>query len=97
MLQLLVPFVAGQLLRTLIGKWIERHRGVLKFVDQGSILLVVYGAVQRSRERRFRAWRGGKRGPVARPEGTRDADDRMKNRLTLHAISRKRTLFSEFY
>jgi sodium/bile acid cotransporter 7 len=41
---LLVPFVAGQLLRPLIGKWIERHRGVLKFVDQGSILLVVYGA-----------------------------------------------------
>ena len=44
MLQLLVPFVAGQLLRPLIGKWIERNRGVLKFVDQGSILLVVYGA-----------------------------------------------------
>ena len=40
-LQLLVPFVAGQLLRPLIGKWIERNRGVLKFVDQGSILLVV--------------------------------------------------------
>ncbi|PXW29448.1 bile acid:sodium symporter family protein [Paraburkholderia caballeronis] len=43
-LQLLVPFVAGQLLRPLIGRWIERNRGVLKFVDQGSILLVVYGA-----------------------------------------------------
>src|ERR1700761_3714587 len=43
-LQLLVPFVAGQLLRPLIGNWIERNRGVLKFVDQGSILLVVYGA-----------------------------------------------------
>jgi sodium/bile acid cotransporter 7 len=43
-LQLLVPFVAGQLLRPLIGKWIEKHRSVLKFVDQGSILLVVYGA-----------------------------------------------------
>ncbi|ORC47799.1 bile acid:sodium symporter [Burkholderia sp. A27] len=43
-LQLLVPFVAGQLLRPLIGKWIERNRGLLKFVDQGSILLVVYGA-----------------------------------------------------
>jgi sodium/bile acid cotransporter 7 len=27
-----------------IGRWIERNRGVLKFVDQGSILLVVYGA-----------------------------------------------------
>ncbi|MCX4163929.1 MULTISPECIES: bile acid:sodium symporter family protein [Paraburkholderia] len=43
-LQLLVPFIAGQLLRPLIGDWIERNRGVLKFVDQGSILLVVYGA-----------------------------------------------------
>ncbi|WP_153098963.1 bile acid:sodium symporter family protein [Paraburkholderia hayleyella] len=43
-LQLLVPFIAGQLLRPVIGKWIERHRGMLKFVDQGSILLVVYGA-----------------------------------------------------
>lgn len=43
-LQLLVPFVAGQLLRPLIGKWIEHNRGVLKLVDQGSILLVVYGA-----------------------------------------------------
>ncbi|MGH8780696.1 bile acid:sodium symporter family protein [Paraburkholderia sp.] len=43
-LQLLVPFVAGQLLRPLIGGWIERNRSVLKFVDQGSILLVVYAA-----------------------------------------------------
>jgi len=43
-LQLLVPFVAGQLLRPAIGGWIERNRGILKFVDQGSILLVVYGA-----------------------------------------------------
>ncbi|MGK8889332.1 bile acid:sodium symporter family protein [Burkholderia gladioli] len=43
-MQLLVPFLAGQLLRPLIGKWIERNRGVLKFVDQGSILLVVYVA-----------------------------------------------------
>ncbi|MGV2292702.1 bile acid:sodium symporter family protein [Trinickia sp. YCB016] len=43
-LQLLVPFVAGQLLRPVIGKWLDRNRGVLKFVDQGSILLVVYSA-----------------------------------------------------
>ncbi|MBN3726456.1 bile acid:sodium symporter family protein [Burkholderia sp. Ac-20379] len=43
-MQLLVPFVAGQLLRPVIGAWIERNRGVLKFVDQGSILLVVYVA-----------------------------------------------------
>src|SRR6201991_3446038 len=43
-LQLLVPFVAGQLRRPMIGTWIDRNRGVLKFVDQGSILLVVYAA-----------------------------------------------------
>ena len=43
-LQLLVPFVAGQLLRPMIGNWIDRNRAVLKYVDQGSILLVVYAA-----------------------------------------------------
>ncbi|AIO41270.1 sodium Bile acid symporter family protein [Burkholderia cenocepacia] len=43
-MQLLVPFIAGQLLRPVIGGWIERNRGVLRFVDQGSILLVVYVA-----------------------------------------------------
>ncbi|MGN6319568.1 bile acid:sodium symporter family protein [Trinickia sp.] len=43
-MQLLVPFVAGQLLRPLIGPWIEGKRRVLRFVDQGSILLVVYTA-----------------------------------------------------
>jgi sodium/bile acid cotransporter 7 len=43
-MQLLVPFVAGQLLRPVIGPWIDRNRRVLKFVDQGSILLVVYTA-----------------------------------------------------
>ncbi|WP_368622550.1 bile acid:sodium symporter family protein [Paraburkholderia sp. BR13444] len=43
-LQLLVPFIAGQLLRPAIGKWIDKHRAMLKFVDQGSILLVVYVA-----------------------------------------------------
>lgn len=43
-LQLLVPFVAGQLLRHWIGAWVERNKPVLKYVDQGSILLVVYTA-----------------------------------------------------
>src|SRR5258705_2613759 len=43
-LQLLVPFVAGQLLRPLIGVWVDRNRNMLKYVDQGSILLVVYAA-----------------------------------------------------
>jgi len=43
-LQLLVPFVAGQLARPLIGQWVARHRSFLRYVDQGSILLVVYTA-----------------------------------------------------
>ncbi len=44
LLQLLVPFVAGHLLRPLIGGWVERRRAVLKYTDQGTILLVVYTA-----------------------------------------------------
>jgi len=44
MVQLLLPFMAGHLLRPWIGEWVGRHRGTLKYVDQGSILLVVYTA-----------------------------------------------------
>ncbi|HEV7833880.1 MAG TPA: bile acid:sodium symporter, partial [Caballeronia sp.] len=40
-LQLLVPFIAGQLLRPVISKWLDKNRSILRFVDQGSILLVV--------------------------------------------------------
>ncbi|KQS05196.1 bile acid:sodium symporter [Sphingomonas sp. Leaf357] len=43
-LQLLVPFVAGHLLRPLIGGFVARHKAVLSIVDRGSILLVVYSA-----------------------------------------------------
>jgi sodium/bile acid cotransporter 7 len=43
-LQLLVPFLAGQLLRPLIGAFITRHGLALKCVDYGSILLIVYAA-----------------------------------------------------
>jgi len=43
-LQLLVPFVAGQIAQRWIGRWVERNRSLLSFVDQGSILLVVYTA-----------------------------------------------------
>ena len=42
--QLLLPFLAGHLLRPWIGAWTERNRGVLAITDRGSILLVVYGA-----------------------------------------------------
>jgi solute carrier family 10 (sodium/bile acid cotransporter), member 7 len=43
-LQLLVPFLAGQLLRPLISVFIIQHPRVLKCVDYGSILLIVYTA-----------------------------------------------------
>ncbi len=43
-LQLLLPFVAGQVARRWIGSWIGRHRALVGYVDRGSILLVVYGA-----------------------------------------------------
>ncbi|WNI21258.1 bile acid:sodium symporter family protein [Streptomyces sp. ITFR-16] len=42
--QLLLPFVAGQLLRRWIGGFIARHKKILGYVDRGSILLVVYTA-----------------------------------------------------
>jgi sodium/bile acid cotransporter 7 len=42
--QLLLPFIAGQITRRWIGAWVGRNKNWLKFVDQGSILLVVYGA-----------------------------------------------------
>ncbi len=44
LLQLMLPFVLGHLLRPWIGGFVKRHAPVLKFVDQGSILLVVYTA-----------------------------------------------------
>ncbi len=44
MLQLLLPFVLGQLLQPWIGDFVRRHASGLKLVDQGSILLVVYTA-----------------------------------------------------
>jgi sodium/bile acid cotransporter 7 len=43
-LQLLVPFLAGQVLRRWIGGFVARHKKVLSLVDRGSILLVVYTA-----------------------------------------------------
>jgi sodium/bile acid cotransporter 7 len=43
-LQLLVPFVAGHLLRPWIGGFVVRHKKMLTIVDRGSILLVVYTA-----------------------------------------------------
>ncbi|MFM9446038.1 bile acid:sodium symporter family protein [Streptomyces acidiscabies] len=43
-LQLLVPFLAGQVTRRWVGGFVARHKKVLGLVDRGSILLVVYSA-----------------------------------------------------
>ena len=43
-IQLLLPFLAGHLLRPLIGGFIDRNKKVLQAVDRSSILLVVYSA-----------------------------------------------------
>jgi sodium/bile acid cotransporter 7 len=43
-LQLLVPFIAGQLVRPLIGAWLLRHKTITSIADRGSVLLVVYAA-----------------------------------------------------
>jgi solute carrier family 10 (sodium/bile acid cotransporter), member 7 len=47
-LQLLLPFVAGQLLRPWLAGWVHRHAFVTKAFDRGSILLVVYTAFSMS-------------------------------------------------
>ncbi|GAB4589785.1 bile acid:sodium symporter family protein [Nocardia sp. IFM 10818] len=43
-LQLLVPFFLGQLIRPKIEGWLARYAEPTKLVDRGSILLVVYSA-----------------------------------------------------
>jgi sodium/bile acid cotransporter 7 len=42
LLQLLAPFVVGQILQPWIGKWIRSRKKILAPVDRGSILMVVY-------------------------------------------------------
>lgn len=44
LLQLLLPFAVGHLLRPWIGGFVARHKTLLGRVDRGSILLVVYSA-----------------------------------------------------
>ncbi|MBD5786967.1 bile acid:sodium symporter [Cellulosimicrobium terreum] len=45
LLQLLVPFVVGQLLQPWAGDWIRARRWLTLGVDRGTILVVVFGAV----------------------------------------------------
>lgn len=42
MVQLLLPFAAGQLLRPQLGAWADRNRKLVAISDRSSILLVVY-------------------------------------------------------
>lgn len=43
-LQILAPFVVGQLLRPMVGGFISRHTLLTQIVDRGSILIIVYSA-----------------------------------------------------
>ncbi len=43
-LQLLLPFIVGHLMRPLVSGFVQKRAIVMKVVDQGSILLVVYAA-----------------------------------------------------
>lgn len=47
-LQLLLPFIVGHLMRPLIGSFLQRRSSLIKLVDQGSILFVVYAAFSAS-------------------------------------------------
>ncbi|MFB2550153.1 bile acid:sodium symporter family protein [Ensifer soli] len=42
--QILLPFLAGQLFRPLIGSWLAGRKRLTSFVDRGAIVLTVYAA-----------------------------------------------------
>lgn len=42
--QILLPFIVGQLSRPFLGEFIKKHKAITKIVDRGSILLIVYSA-----------------------------------------------------
>lgn len=48
MLQLLAPFVVGQILQPWIGNWVRSKKKILTPVDRGSILMVVYLAFSKA-------------------------------------------------
>ncbi|SMO52278.1 bile acid:sodium symporter family protein [Paracoccus laeviglucosivorans] len=43
-LQILLPFVVGQIVRPWIGEFVKKHKLLTMVVDRGSILLIVYAA-----------------------------------------------------
>jgi len=44
LLIVLVPFIAGQLCRPLIGGWVAKHKSIVSISDRSAILLSVYSA-----------------------------------------------------
>ncbi|HWI86780.1 MAG TPA: bile acid:sodium symporter family protein [Sphingomonas sp.] len=42
--QILLPFVAGHLLRPWIGHWVARHKKLIGLTDRSTIIIAVYGA-----------------------------------------------------
>ncbi|GBQ68552.1 bile acid/Na+ symporter [Ameyamaea chiangmaiensis NBRC 103196] len=42
--ELLLPFIAGQVMQPFIGAWARRNKALLSLTDRGSILIVVYTA-----------------------------------------------------
>lgn len=56
LLQLLLPFVLGQLVQPWIGDWVRSHKPVTLLTDRGTILLVAYGSV--SEAQRSGVWTG---------------------------------------
>jgi solute carrier family 10 (sodium/bile acid cotransporter), member 7 len=44
LLQILAPFIAGQLARPWIAGWLEQHKWLTMLSDRGSILMIVYSA-----------------------------------------------------
>jgi solute carrier family 10 (sodium/bile acid cotransporter), member 7 len=47
-LQLLAPFILGQIAQPWLSGFLTRHKFVLSFVDRGAILLIVYAAFSRA-------------------------------------------------
>ncbi|OLP42399.1 bile acid:sodium symporter family protein [Rhizobium oryziradicis] len=42
--QLLLPFMVGQVMQPWVGQWVRARKSLLMPIDRGSILMVVYGA-----------------------------------------------------
>ncbi len=50
LLQLLLPFVLGQLVQPRIGPWVRAHKPVTLVTDRSTILLVAYGSVSEAQQ-----------------------------------------------